>query len=80
MYPFATKAAPIGVAAKYAVDAALSIDTPVVAAAVSIPWWLPTIEAWGQALIVAGGVVLIILRVAIAARRLRAPAPERGDE
>jgi hypothetical protein len=68
-----------GAAAKHFWPAALSVDTPIAAAALSIPWWLQPAEAWGQALIVGGGVVLIVMRILIASRRLRG-AQEPGDE
>jgi len=62
--------------------AALAVDAPLALAGVSMPFWLPTAEVWGQALIVAGGVVLIALRVAIAAVQLRRAArlEVRSDE
>ena len=54
--------------------AALAVDAPLAIAATSIPFWLPSAEEWGKALIVVGGVVLIALRVAIAVVQLRRAA------
>ena len=39
--------------------------------AIAAPLWLADAEAWGRALLIFGGVVLLILRVVIAWRALR---------
>ncbi|HEX3970429.1 MAG TPA: hypothetical protein VHX19_03850 [Stellaceae bacterium] len=39
--------------------------------AIAAPLWLTDAEAWGRALLIFGGVVLLVLRVVIALRILR---------
>jgi hypothetical protein len=39
--------------------------------AIAAPLWLADAEIWGRALLIFGGVVLLILRVVIACRALR---------
>ena len=48
--------------------------------AIAAPLWLVDAEIWGRALLIFGGVVLLILRVVIAWRALhRAPSSARND-
>jgi len=48
--------------------------------AIAAPLWLADAEIWGRALLIFGGVVLLILRVVIAWRALhRAPDKARSD-
>jgi uncharacterized membrane protein len=39
--------------------------------AIAPPLWLADAEAWGRALLILGGIVLLILRIVIAWRALR---------
>ncbi|HWE72516.1 MAG TPA: hypothetical protein VG328_05095 [Stellaceae bacterium] len=39
--------------------------------AIAAPLWLADAEAWGRALLIFGGVVLLVLRIVIALRALR---------
>jgi hypothetical protein len=39
--------------------------------AIAAPLWLADAEAWGRALLIFGGVVLLVLRIVIAWRALR---------
>jgi hypothetical protein len=39
--------------------------------AIAAPLWLADAEAWGRALLIFGGVVLLVLRIVIALRVLR---------
>ena len=45
--------------------------------AIAAPLWLADAEAWGRALVILGGVVLLALRIVIAWRVLRR-APKAG--
>jgi hypothetical protein len=56
-------------------DAAFDGTAPLTA--IAAPLWLADAEAWGRALLIFGGVVLLILRVVIALRALRR-TPKEG--
>jgi hypothetical protein len=48
--------------------------------AIAAPLWLADAEAWGRALLIFGGVVLLVLRIVIAWRALRrASGTRRGS-
>jgi hypothetical protein len=49
--------------------------------AIAAPLWLADVEAWGRALLIFGGVVLLILRIVITLRALRRVSKSgAGDE
>jgi len=70
----------------------LAFDTTTVAAAVTAPFWLASIEQWGRALVLLGGLVLLAIRILCAWRELtrgrdavravvaRHPDPDRQPE
>ena len=47
------------------------VDAPIGLAAVTAPLWLNWFEGWMQALLLVGGVVLLMIRIAIAWREWR---------
>jgi hypothetical protein len=46
-------------------------DATTAMAAVTVPFWLQDIELWGRALVILGGLVLLVLRILCAWRELR---------
>lgn len=47
------------------------LDATTAMAAVTVPFWLQDIELWGRALVIVGGLVLLVLRILCAWRELR---------
>ena len=47
------------------------VDATTATAAVTVPFWLQDVELWGRALVILGGLVLILLRILCAWRELR---------
>lgn len=47
--------------------------------AIAAPLWLADAEAWGRALLIFGGVLLLVLRVVIALRILRRTSSGDGS-
>jgi hypothetical protein len=56
-----------------------AFDGTAALAAIAAPLWLLDAEVWGRALLIFGGVVLLILRIAMALRALRR-LPNDGAE
>jgi hypothetical protein len=52
----------------------LAVDGTTAMAAITVPFWLQDIELWGRGLVILGGLVLLVIRIACAWRALR-----RGD-
>ena len=50
-----------------------AFDGTAALAAIAAPLWLADAEVWGRALLIFGGVVLLILRIVIAWRSVRRP-------
>jgi hypothetical protein len=46
-------------------------DATTAMAAVTVPFWLQDIELWGRALVILGGLVLLVLRILCAWHELR---------
>jgi hypothetical protein len=53
-------------------------DGTAAVAAIAAPLWLADAEVWGRALLIFGGVVLLILRILISWRALRGATAPRG--
>ena len=49
----------------------LAVDATTAAAAISAPFWLENMEQWGRALLILGGLVLLVIRIIGACRQLR---------
>jgi hypothetical protein len=49
----------------------IAFDATTVTAAVTAPFWLASLEQWGRALVIFGGVVLLGIRIVCAWRELK---------
>jgi hypothetical protein len=57
-----------------------AFDGAAAATAIAAPLWLGDAEVWGRALLIFGGVVLLVLRVVIAWRAVRRVPKDSAHE